>query len=49
MTKLISAYRKLPSPTNRTKLQTYLHRHMMALCLASPEELAFLKANGFTA
>ena len=48
MSKLINAYRTLPSPTNRTKLQAYLHKHMMAVCMASPEELAFLKANGFS-
>lgn len=47
MSKLILAYRKLPTPSNRSKLQTYLERHMMAICLASPEELAFLKANDF--
>jgi hypothetical protein len=47
MSKLITAYRKLPSPTNRAKLQTYLNKHMMAVCLASPEELAFLKAHEF--
>ena len=48
MSKLITAYRKLPSPTNRAKLQTYLNKHMMAVCLASPEEIAFLKAHEFT-
>lgn len=47
MSKLLSAYRKLPTPTNRAKLQAYLERHMMAVCLASADELAFLKANEF--
>jgi len=48
MTRLIVTYRKLPSPTNRAKLQTYLNRHMMAVCMASPEEVAFLRAHQFT-
>lgn len=48
MSKLIAAYRKLPSPTNRARLQNYLRKHMMAVCLATPEEIAFLKAHDFT-
>jgi hypothetical protein len=48
MTKLINRYRKLPSPTNRKALAAYLDKHMMAICMASADELAFLKANGFT-
>jgi hypothetical protein len=47
MSKLITAYRNLPTPTNRAKLQAYLNKHMMAVCLASPEEIAFLRANEF--
>lgn len=47
MQRLIDTYRKMPSAANRAKLQTYLNKHMMALCMASPEELAFLKANEF--
>jgi len=47
MTKLINAYRALPSPTNRAKLQKYLDKHMMAACMATPEEVAFLKAHEF--
>jgi hypothetical protein len=47
MSKLINAYRALPSPANRVRLQKYLHRHMMAVCLATPAELAFLKAHEF--
>jgi hypothetical protein len=48
MHRLINAYRKLPSPSNRTKLQSYLNKHMMAVCLATPEDIAFLKANNFS-
>lgn len=48
MSKLINAYRKLPSPKNRERLQNYLRKHMMALCLATPDEIAFLKTHGFT-
>lgn len=47
MSKLIASYRKMPSAANRAKLQAYLDKHMMALCLASPEEVAFLRANEF--
>jgi len=45
MTKLINAYRALPTPTNRNKLQTYLSKHMMAVCMATADEIAFLRAN----
>jgi len=45
--KLIETYRKCPTPSNRAKLQTYLQKHMMAACMATPEEIAFLKANEF--
>jgi hypothetical protein len=48
MHRLLNAYRKLPSPSNRNKLQTYLNKHMMAVCLATPEEVTFLKAHNFT-
>lgn len=48
MTKLLNAYRALPSPTNRSRLQAYLSKHMMAVCLATAEEVAFLRANEFT-
>ena len=47
MTKLINTYRANPTPSNRAKLQAYLAKHMMAVCLATPEEIAFLKANEF--
>jgi hypothetical protein len=47
MTKLINTYRAVPTAANRAKLQKYLDKHMMAACMASPEEMAFLKANQF--
>lgn len=47
MLKLINAYRKLPSPTNRRKLQAYLDKHFMATCMTTPENIAFLRGNGF--
>ena len=47
MTKLISQYRAMPSLANRIKLQTYLNKHMMAVCMASVDDVAFLKANEF--
>lgn len=49
MTKLINAFRKLPSPSNRAKLAAYLARHPMAVCLATNEETEFLNTHGFIA
>jgi len=48
MSKLIAAFQFNPSDTNRVKLQNYLKRHAMAVCLATPEEVQFLRANSFT-
>lgn len=47
MQKLLEAFRANPTEANRTKLQKYLNKHMMAICLATPEDQAFLKANQF--
>ena len=47
MSKLIAKYRAMPSPANRQRLQTYINRHMMAVCLASAEERQFLKTHEF--
>jgi len=47
MSRLIAAYRAEPTAANRAKLQKYLDKHMMAVCMASEDELAFLKANQF--
>jgi hypothetical protein len=45
--RLIAAYRKMPSVSNRHKLAVYLDRHMMAVCMATPEEIVFLRTHGF--
>jgi hypothetical protein len=47
MKKLLETYRKVPTPANRDKLQKYLDKHMMAICMAMPEDVAFLKENQF--
>ena len=47
MANLLSAYRAAPTAANHAKLARYLYRHAMAVCLATVEEHAFLKANGF--
>lgn len=47
MTKLITAFKAAPTDKNRAKLQTYIGKHMMALCCATAAEIAFLKANNF--
>ena len=45
MGKLINKFKAEPTQANRVKLEKYLAKHMMALCMATPEEIAFLKAN----
>ena len=49
MANLLKAYRAAPTAANRAKLARYLDRHPMALCFATAEEYAFLKANEFIA
>jgi len=47
MTKLINTYRKLPSMKNRSRLQAYIERHPMAICVATAEEISFLLTHQF--
>ena len=47
MSKLINAYRTLPTPANRSKLAKYLAKHPMATCFATQEELLFLRTHEF--
>lgn len=47
MVRLITAYRKLPSPTNRRKLQAHLDKHPMAVCILGAADLHFLRVNEF--
>jgi hypothetical protein len=47
MSRLINAYRKVPTNANRQKLQTYINKHSMAVCMASIEDTEFLRANNF--
>ncbi len=48
MSKLLNAYRAEPTPANHAKLQNYLNKHTMAVCLASIEDIAFMRAHNFT-
>lgn len=48
MSRLIKTYRKCPTPSNWNKLQTYLRKHPMALCLATQEEIDFLTVHQFS-
>lgn len=48
MNRLLEAFRKLPSPSNRAKLQAYLDKHQMAVCLADAADIAFLRTHQFT-
>ena len=43
MSKLIAAAQANPTDARIDKLRKYLEKHMMAICMATPEELAFLK------
>jgi hypothetical protein len=47
MTRLINTYRKLPSMKNRSRLQAYIERHPMAICVATAEEISFLLTHQF--
>jgi hypothetical protein len=47
MSKLIRNFVAYPSEEARLRLQKYLARHPIAICLATPEEQQFLKVNGF--
>ena len=47
MSKLIQAFIANPNDKTRAKLQAYLYKHKMAVCLATPEEHLILKQNGF--
>jgi hypothetical protein len=46
--RLLNAFRADPTPSNRAKLQAYLNKHPMAVCLAMPAEQEFLRVHGFT-
>lgn len=47
MDKLIAAYEAKPTGTNMVRLLKYLNKHPMAVCMATPKALTWLKANGF--
>lgn len=46
MSKLINAHKANPSDANLAKLAAYLRKHMMALCMADADELAYLRSVG---
>jgi len=48
MDKLLALYKTAPTDTNRARLQTYLRKHMMASCMLTVSDCAFLRANGFS-
>ena len=47
MNKLLEAFVANPNEKTRSKLQAYLNKHMMAVCMATPEQQQVLKLNGF--
>jgi hypothetical protein len=48
MSKLLNQFKALPSPSNRTKLQNYLNKHPFSVCIASLEDVDFLKTHSFS-
>ena len=48
MRKLINTYRRLPTPTNRRRLQAFINKYPMSWVLASQTQRDFLRANEFT-
>jgi hypothetical protein len=48
MLKLLNQFKALPSPSNRLKLQNYLNKHPFAVCIASLEDVDFLKTHSFS-
>jgi len=47
MARLLEAFRKNPTPANHVRLQSYINKHPMAVCLVAPDDIQFLYANGF--
>ena len=47
MQKLINTYRAAPTDANKVKLQAYLRKHPMAVCMLLPAEFQFLRNAGF--
>jgi hypothetical protein len=47
MHKLLEQFKADPSEKNRVKLLNYLNKHMMAICIASPDDQKFIKTHIF--
>lgn len=47
MSKLLEAFITNPTEQTRAKLQAYLYKHMMAVCMATPEQQQILKLHNF--
>jgi hypothetical protein len=47
MNKLLTAYAANKTDKTRARLQAYILKHMMSMCLASADEVAYLRAEGF--
>ena len=46
MQKIINTYRAAPTDANKAKIQSYLRKHPMAVCMLMPAEFQFLKTIG---
>jgi hypothetical protein len=48
MQKLIATFKANTDEITRAKLQAYIRKHPMAICMLTAEEFQFLKTNGFS-
>jgi hypothetical protein len=48
MQKLIATFKANTNEITRAKLQAYIRKHPMAICMLTAEEFQFLKTNGFS-
>lgn len=46
--KLAQKFRSFPAPSVRARIVAHVAKHPFSVCMASPEEIAFLKSNGFS-
>lgn len=46
--KLAQKFRSFPAPSVRARIVAHIAKHPFSVCMASPEEIAFLKSNGFS-
>jgi hypothetical protein len=48
MSKLLTTYRTEPTAANHAKLQAYINKHTMAVCMLAIVDQEFLRLNKFS-